>query len=165
MRLDKFIKNIYQELPVLNEYKQPWEITGNISKIIISIVRNLSSDDYNINGSIAIHKTAEIETGAVIKDNVIIGKNCFVGSGAYLRGGVYLAEGVVIGPGCEIKSSFIFKNSRVAHFNFIGDSLIGEDVNFEAGSVIANYFNESEKKIELLIDGKLIKTGIKNSVL
>lgn len=161
MKLDKFIKSYYQTLPILLDYQQPWEITRSANKIVGDIIINLGSEEYDINGGVAIHKTAKIEDGVVIKDNVVIGKNCFVGAGAYLRGGVYLSEEVVVGPGCEIKSSFIFKKSRIAHFNFVGDSIIGEDVNFEAGSITANYFNETEKEIEMLVDGKILKTGVK----
>lgn len=160
MKLDKYIGSCYQSLPVLRDYDNPWDITGRANKIISDIIINLNTD-FAINGTVAIHKTAIIENGVVIKDNVIIKKDCFVGAGAYLRGGVYLAEGVTIGPGCEIKSSFIFKKSRIAHFNFVGDSIIGEDVNFEAGSITANYFNEVDRNIELLIDGEIIDTGVK----
>ena len=161
MKLDKYIISCYQSLPVLSEFDNPWEITERANSIISDIIPKLNAADYTINGTVAIHKTATVENGVVIKDNVIIEKNCFVGAGAYLRGGVYLAEGVTVGPGCEIKSSFIFKKSRIAHFNFVGDSIIGEDVNFEAGSIAANYFNETEKDIELLIDNEVVKTGVK----
>jgi len=32
-----------------------------------------------------------------------------------------------VGPGCELKSSFIFSGSAIAHFNYIGDSIVGGD--------------------------------------
>ncbi|MDX9970326.1 MAG: LpxA family transferase [Candidatus Gracilibacteria bacterium] len=161
MKLDKYIKACYQVLPILADYQQPWEITENANKIISDIIPTLNPNDYTITGNVAIHKTAIIENGVVLKDNVLIGENCFVSAGAYFRGGVYLSEDVYIGPNCEVKSSFIFKKSRIAHLNYVGNSLIGEDVNFEAGSIAANHFNESKKDIELLIDGKIVKTGIK----
>lgn len=161
MKLDKYIKSCYQSLPILSDYQQPWEITESANKIIGNIIVNLKPDEYNINGNVAIHKTAMIESGVILKDNVIIEKNCFVGAGAYIRGGVYLADDVVVGHGSEIKSSFIFKKSRIAHLNYVGNSIIGEDVNFEAGSIAANYFNETVKDIEMLIDGKIIKAGVK----
>lgn len=161
MKLNKYIASCYVSLPVLHDYDNPWDIVGSAPKIVNDITINLNPGNYNIDGNIAIHKTAIVEKNVVIKDNVVIEKNCFVGAGAYLRGGVYLAEDVAIGPGCEIKSSFIFKKSSIAHFNFIGDSIIGEDVNFEAGSIAANYFNEAEKDIVLFIHNEVIKTGVK----
>lgn len=68
---------------------------------------------------------------------------------------------MIIGPACEIKSSLILKDSKAAHFNFIGDSVIGRRVNIEAGAIIANYRNELAcKEIRCFIDQKEIKTGI-----
>jgi UDP-N-acetylglucosamine diphosphorylase / glucose-1-phosphate thymidylyltransferase / UDP-N-acetylgalactosamine diphosphorylase / glucosamine-1-phosphate N-acetyltransferase / galactosamine-1-phosphate N-acetyltransferase len=92
-----------------------------------------------------------------MKGPIIIGPGCFIGAHAYLRGGVFLDEGVVIGPGCEVKSSFIFKRSALAHFNFAGDSIIGENVNMEAGSILANHYNERvDKSIRSVVDGKVL---------
>ena len=63
--------------------------------------------------------------------------------------------------GVEVKSSIIFDNSSVAHFNFIGDSIIGSNVNFEAGSITANHFNErKDKEIFVKINEEIINTKI-----
>ena len=83
-----------------------------------------------------------------------------MGANAYLRNGVYLGSHTVTGPSCEIKSSVIFNSSKVAHFNFIGDSIIGSHVNFEAGSVTANRYNERENKIiPVLYQSQIIETN------
>jgi NDP-sugar pyrophosphorylase family protein len=101
-----------------------------------------------------------VENGAVLKEPLIVSKNCFIASHAYLRGGVYLGKGVLIGPGSEIKSSIIGNNSAMAHFNYIGDSIIGSSVNFEAGALIANHYNErSDKTIWAQINGIRTNTG------
>jgi len=44
-----------------------------------------------------------------------------------------VAERCILGPGAELKSSFVFAGTKLAHFNFVGDSVLGEDVNLEAG--------------------------------
>src|SRR5665647_91534 len=138
----------------------PWEITGNLTGILIELMTQLDNN-YDINEGVAIHKTATIEKGAILKAPAIIGGHCFIGSNAYLRGGVYLDKSVIIGTGCEIKTSIIFCNSAVAHFNFIGDSIIGSHVNFEAGAVTANHYNERENKsISVVYNSAIIHTGI-----
>lgn len=145
---------------IFHNEKSPWEITAHLDEIIIALIQTLDSN-FAINNNIAIHKTATIENGTVIKSPAIIGNNCFVGVNACLRNGVYLADGVKIGTGCEIKSSIIFSNSAIAHFNFIGDSIIGSNVNFEAGSVTANHYNERmNKQITVLYNGELLPTGV-----
>lgn len=60
-----------------------------------------------------------------------------------------------------MKSSFVFSGVKLAHFNFVGDLILGRNVNLEAGSIIANYRNERENK-DILVNnrGKLINTGI-----
>ncbi len=143
--IDDFIKEF--SVVIQGQKKlQPWEITGNLPDILKDMISRHGTH-YKIENGVAIHKTANVEQGVVLKGPAIIGEHCLVGAHAYLRGGVYLGKSVTVGPGCEIKTSIIFDSSTIAHFNFIGDSLIGSHVNFEAGSVIANYHNDRKEKI------------------
>ena len=138
----------------------PWLIIQNLEPIIFEKIKFLS-DDFEVNNGIAIHKTAIVEKNAILKAPLIIEENCFVAANACLRNGVFLSKNVKIGMGVEIKSSIILNNSAVAHFNFIGDSIIGENVNFEAGSITANHFNEREnKEIFVKIDDNIINTKV-----
>jgi bifunctional N-acetylglucosamine-1-phosphate-uridyltransferase/glucosamine-1-phosphate-acetyltransferase GlmU-like protein len=87
-------------------------------------------------------------------------ENCFVGAHSYFREGVYLGESVKVGASCEIKSSFIGARSSIAHFNYIGNSIIGQDVNFEAGSIAANHYNERiSKRIRVKYRSEIIDTA------
>jgi bifunctional N-acetylglucosamine-1-phosphate-uridyltransferase/glucosamine-1-phosphate-acetyltransferase GlmU-like protein len=61
----------------------------------------------------------------------------------------------------ELKSTFMFRGSKVAHLNFVGDSIVGSDVNIEAGAIVANYRNEMDnKRILILWKGTIIDTGV-----
>jgi UDP-N-acetylglucosamine diphosphorylase / glucose-1-phosphate thymidylyltransferase / UDP-N-acetylgalactosamine diphosphorylase / glucosamine-1-phosphate N-acetyltransferase / galactosamine-1-phosphate N-acetyltransferase len=116
---------------------------------------------YEIHGDVAIHRTATVEDGAVIKGPVVIGPGAFVAAGAYVRDGCWLEEAVILGPGAELKSSFVFRGAKLAHFNFVGDSVLGEGVNLEAGAIVANHRNEREdKQIRLRLAGRLVETGV-----
>ncbi len=138
----------------------PWHITEKLTDIIAGFIQQLDAG-FEINGDIAIHQSAVIEQNVVIKGPAIVGRNVFIGANAYLRGPVYLDENVKIGAGCEIKQSVIFSDTAVAHFNYIGNSVIGSRVNFEAGSVAANHYNERhDKHIIALHDGKKIPTNV-----
>ena len=157
--IEDFIKDFSLIFPGQNQLL-PWEITNNLKNIIVNLIRNLNAD-FDINDGVAIHKTAIIETGAVIKKPAIIGKNCVVSANAYFREGVYLNHSVKIGPGCEIKNSLIFSETAIAHFNYIGNSIIGNNVNFEAGSIAANHFNErNSKKISVIYNSEIIETNV-----
>lgn len=138
----------------------PWELCSQAQQIIANVITQLT-DEYKIHNGVAIHKSAIIEKGATLKAPCLVEKECFIASSAYLRGGVWLGANVIIGPSTEIKSSFIFPNSKIAHFNFVGDSVIGSDVNVEAGAIIANYRNENDdKRIYCNINGKIIDTQV-----
>jgi NDP-sugar pyrophosphorylase family protein len=136
--------------------ESPWHLPSVAERVIVQKAKLLSSE-YRQSGSAYIHHSATIEPHVTMKGTIIIGPGCFIGAHAYLRGGVFLDEGVVIGPGCEVKSSFLFRKSALAHFNFAGDSIIGESVNMEAGSILANHYNErADKTIRALIDGNVV---------
>lgn len=138
---------------------EPWLLINELSTIIEGLLTKLDSD-YDIHNGVAIHKTAIIEQGAVLKGPLIISQDCHIAANAYLRGPVYLGRSVKAGPGSEIKQSLIFANSKLAHFNYIGNSIIGADVNFEAGSICANHYNERQNKsVFIFYDKKLIPTN------
>jgi NDP-sugar pyrophosphorylase family protein len=138
---------------------KPWEIPSALPELLRLMIPNLGQE-FAIHDDIAVHESAFIEKGALIKGPAILCAGCFVGATAYLRGGIYLGEYTSIGPGCELKSSVICNKSAVAHFNFIGDSIIGNRVNFEAGSVVANHFNErAHKTVYISMHGKIVDTG------
>ncbi|MBL7697545.1 MAG: hypothetical protein JNK79_05285 [Chitinophagaceae bacterium] len=160
--------------------KMPWEITENLTNIIEQLLSGSAdpshgtsprfgmtegafgmTEGYTIEKGVAIHESAVIEQNVVLKPPLLIGPNVTIGANAYLRGPVLLDAKVHIGAGCEIKQSVIFMGTAVAHFNYIGNSIIGGDVNFEAGSVAANHYNERDDKIiSVKVGGKITNTGI-----
>lgn len=138
----------------------PWTITTNMSHHILTQLKTLDAG-YRIYQDVAIHVSATVEEHVTLKGPIIISAGSFVGAHAYLRGGVFLSEKVSIGPGCEVKSSMILKHSSLAHFNFVGDSLVGSHVNMEAGSIVANHFNErKDKTITAYYRGNIIRTDV-----
>ncbi|KAA5540590.1 DapH/DapD/GlmU-related protein [Adhaeribacter rhizoryzae] len=156
--IDNFIEDFSSLLPNHGNLL-PWEITNNLKNILSGIITNLGAE-FTINDNVAVHQTAVIEQGVVLKGPAIIGPHCFVGAHAYFREGVFLTDSVRIGPGCEIKNSIICANTAIAHFNYIGNSIIGRQVNFEAGSIAANHYNERAiKNISVVYDSRIINTG------
>ncbi len=138
----------------------PWEITSRAEALVRELLANLPAGEYQIEGGIALHRSARIEAGAVLKGPLVVGAGCLVAAGAYLRGGNWLAEDCVVGPGSELKSSFLFAGAKLAHFNFVGDSLLGAGVNLEAGSIVCNYRNERpNSEVLVRLEGGLHPTG------
>lgn len=163
INIENYIKEFYKIISI-DKTKQPWEIVSELENILADQILQLNTD-YKIENKIAIHKTAIIEQGVVLKGTIIISENCFIGANAYFRGPVFLGKSVKVGPSTEIKQSVILNNSAVAHFNYIGNSIVGQNTNFEAGSICANHYNERQNKTiyinynEQLIDTKTEKFG------
>lgn len=146
--------------PFANVGLTPWLIIQETEALIRQVLAQHDSD-YRFEGEFAVHRSSTIEDGAVLKGPGIIGPRCFIAAGCYLRGGVYLGHDCIVGPGSELKTSFMFPESKIAHLNFVGDSIIGSSVNIEAGAVIANYRNElADKTIRIACEGEVIDTGV-----
>jgi UDP-N-acetylglucosamine diphosphorylase / glucose-1-phosphate thymidylyltransferase / UDP-N-acetylgalactosamine diphosphorylase / glucosamine-1-phosphate N-acetyltransferase / galactosamine-1-phosphate N-acetyltransferase len=138
----------------------PWRLTAQAPEIVSALLATLGPDFISDEG-VAVHRSATVEEHAIVKGPTIIGPFCFVANSASLRGGVFLGEGCTIGPATEIKASFMFPGSKLAHLNFVGDSILGAGVNCEAGSIIANYRNElADKRIRIMLDGAVIETDV-----
>jgi NDP-sugar pyrophosphorylase family protein len=81
---------------------------------------------------------SEIGPGALIEGSVYLGRNVKVRHGAYIRGPVFIDDESVIGHASEIKHSIFFKQTSAAHFNYVGNSVLGCDVQLGAGATCAN---------------------------
>lgn len=138
----------------------PWTVVGHLGDTIYSLIEALG-DDYEIRDGVAIHRSAVIGHNVTIKAPAIISADCFVGSNSYLRGGVFMAPGAKVGISCEVKTSVLAERCAIAHFNFVGDSIIGCDVNIEAGAILCNHYNEREDDtVYVISDGQRISTGL-----
>ena len=73
---------------------------------------------------------------------------CYVGAGAelrhaaYLRGDSWICAGAVVGHATEVKHSVLLPGAKAPHFNYVGDSLLGGDVNLGAGVKLSNLRND-----------------------
>lgn len=144
------------DIAVLN----PWLVTSTLEVLIAATLPRLPGG-YRVTNGQAVHETAIVEEGATLKGAMIIGPHCFVAKTAYLRGGVFMDENCIVGPAAELKTTLMMKGSKLAHLNFVGDSILGAGVNVEAGAMIANYRNErADKRIRFKFDGGAIDTGI-----
>jgi NDP-sugar pyrophosphorylase family protein len=109
---------------------------------------------------ISIGPETVIEPGAYIQGPAIIGPKNTIRHGAYIRGGVVTGEGCVIGHATEVKHSILLNRAHAAHFNYVGDSILGNDVNLGAGVKLAN-FRLDHRDVNVVFQGKKFTTGLK----
>ena len=88
-----------------------------------------------------------------------IGDNCLVGPFARLRPGTELMDSAKAGNFVEIKKSRIGQKSKVSHLSYVGDAVVGNEVNVGAGTITCNY-DGSNKNKTIIEDNVFIGSGV-----
>ena len=107
---------------------------------------------------IRLGEGSRILPGVFIEGNAVIGKNCKIGPNCYIRGNTVIGDNCHIGQAVEIKNSVIGFKTAVGHLSYVGDSVLGDRVNFGAGTIIGNLRHDG-KNHRSLVDGVLVDTG------
>ena len=109
-------------------------------------------------GPVHVAKTAKIRSGAYIEGPVFIDEEADVGPNCFIRAGTSIGKKTRIGNAVEIKNSLIMDKTHIAHLSYVGDSIIGENCNFGAGTITAN-LRIDEGNIKMTIKNKKTNTG------
>ena len=75
--------------------------------------------------------------------------NVTVGPFSRIRPGSFLSKGSRVGNFVEIKKSKVGKNSKINHLSYIGDTIIGKNVNIGAGTITCNYDGKRKNKTKI----------------
>lgn len=139
----------------------PWEVLPKISKFIVELGNQLSSEEYEKRGeNVWVAKSAKIAPTAYINGPAIIGKESEIRHCAFIRGNAIVGEGAVVGNSTELKNVVLFNKVQVPHYNYVGDSILGYRAHMGAGSITSNV--KSDKTLVVVKDGEdQIPTGLK----
>jgi bifunctional UDP-N-acetylglucosamine pyrophosphorylase / glucosamine-1-phosphate N-acetyltransferase len=99
-----------------------------------------------------------LEDGVVILPSCVItgstiASGSSVGPFAHLRPESVLRKDVKVGNFVEVKKSLLGEGSKAAHLSYIGDVVMGKDVNVGAGFIACNY--DGERKNETIIEDEV----------
>lgn len=115
----------------------------------------------HIEGQVYVAHGAKVEPTAYIQGPTYIGPGAEVRHGAYVRGNVYVGPKAVVGHASEVKGSVLFDGAKAAHFAYVGDAILGRDVNLGAGTKLANLkIRRSEVFIKAPKSGENIGSGL-----
>lgn len=92
----------------------------------------------SITGTVILGEGSVIKSGTCIEGPCIIGKDCTIGPHAFIRRSTSIGDNCHIGHCSEVKNSIVMNGTKIPHFNYIGDSVIGSGCNFGAGTKVAN---------------------------
>lgn len=144
---------------LFNQSEYPWEmlpkINGYIKELLLCGIDGFTilKEGVLVGNGVKIHPSAVIEAPAIIGNGTEIRPN------AYLRGNVITGENCVIGNSTEIKNSVLLNGVQVPHYNYVGDSVLGNYAHLGAGAVCSNL--KSDKKEVVIHGDDNVKTGIR----
>ena len=142
----------------------PWKLLGDpldelLAGLPSSDIRGqLSPDVHLVGDQIVICPGARIHPGVVLEGPVFIGQDVEIRPGAYIRGGVWIGDKCVVGANTEIKRAILLRHAKAPHLNYVGDSILGMDVNLGAGTILSN-FRHDGGYIKIPADGHRLETG------
>jgi NDP-sugar pyrophosphorylase family protein len=152
----------------------PWTWLPNIEKALLGYqnfkprntflknVKKLFSrvSAIQIGEGVTLGKDVKLPAVCTIGDRVYIGDGTEIRSGALIRGNVIIGKNCVIGSGCEIKNSLLMDHVQVAHFNYVGDSILGSHVHLAAGAILSN-LRFDQREIAIKVGDEKIPTGLR----
>jgi bifunctional N-acetylglucosamine-1-phosphate-uridyltransferase/glucosamine-1-phosphate-acetyltransferase GlmU-like protein len=109
---------------------------------------------------ICVGEGAVVEPGALIKGPAIIGNNTEIRQGAYVRGNCLFGNRCVVGHSTEVKTSILLDGAKAGHFAYIGDSILGNNVNLGAGTKLAN-LKIVDVEMKIRVESRTYPTGLK----
>lgn len=120
----------------------------------VSIGKNSKVGANTILHNVIIGDNVEIRANCVI-EGAVVADDCVIGPFARIRPESQISEGARVGNFVEVKKSKIGKNSKASHLTYLGDTVIGENVNIGAGTITCNY--DGANKFQTIIeDGAFI---------
>ncbi|RLI05807.1 glucose-1-phosphate thymidylyltransferase [Candidatus Bathyarchaeota archaeon] len=141
---------------------KPWDLLEANQRFLQdlkkSTVRGKVERNVTIKGPVKIGVNVTVKSGTFIEGPVIVDEGSILGPNCYLRPYTSLGKDVKIGSGCEIKNSIVMNGTKIPHLSYVGDSIIGENCNFGAGTLVGNV-RLDRKNIKTTIKGEVIDTG------
>jgi bifunctional UDP-N-acetylglucosamine pyrophosphorylase / glucosamine-1-phosphate N-acetyltransferase len=102
------------------------------------IGKNCNIEAFSIINNSIIGDNVTVRSNSVITDSTIE-NNCNIGPFAHIEGDATIQEMAVIGNFVQVKKSKIGTKTKAKHLSFIGNSVIGNNVNIGAGTITCNY--------------------------
>ncbi len=159
----KFLGNRKELAEVLEEMKKngqkigPFKITNHVKIIYPWNILDANQLVLEEVGSM-ISKNAEIRPGVVMENPIAIGDGAVLGPNCFIRKYSVIGKNCRVGNAVETKNSIIMDDSNIAHLSYVGDTIIGRNVNVGGGTIFAN-LRFDEKTVGMNLDGKVVDSG------
>lgn len=139
---------------------RPWDLLAAAERALAAMPeerKGTVEPGATLKGKVIVAEGAVVKAGSYVEGPVYIGPRCVVGPNCYLRPNTVLLEGAKVGNACEVKASLLMAGAHVAHLSYVGDSVLGERVNFGAATVVANLRHDN-KPVKVTQEGERVDT-------
>ena len=120
---------------------RPWDML-DANELLLGEVKaecnGLVEPNATLIGEVVVGEGTLIRNGAYIIGPVVIGNDCDIGPNCFIRPSTSIGNGVRIGNAVEVKNSIVMDNTHIGHLSYVGDSIVGQECNFGAGTKVAN---------------------------
>ncbi|MDY6776786.1 MAG: sugar phosphate nucleotidyltransferase [Candidatus Nanohaloarchaea archaeon] len=122
--------------------KYAWDVFDFAREVLDGQERRIAdsadvADSAVVEGNVVIEDDVKVYENAVIRGPVYVGRGSTIGNNAVVREYTSLGEDSTVGANMEIRGT-VAQQGLSTHSGFIGDSVIGRNVSFGAGVVVAN---------------------------
>ncbi len=148
-----YLKNLFDG----SEY--PWEMLPKIKEHIKSLMAEGLPGFTEIKEGVFVGENVKIDPTATIIAPAIIGEGTEIRPGAYLRGNVITGRNCVLGNSTELKNCILLDKAQVPHYNYVGDSVLGNLAHMGAGSICSNL--KTDGKAVVIHGDEEYETGLR----
>lgn len=145
--------------PYFEEATYAWEILPRIKEIVAKLVESPGKKYSLLKEGVLIGRNVKIAETATINAPAVIGDDVEIRPGAYIRGNVYIGNECVIGNSTELKNCILLRHAQAPHYNYVGDSILGNYSHMGAGSICSNL--RSDGKNVVVHADKDYETGLR----
>ena len=146
-------------IDLFQESEYPWQMLSKIKDLCSKLIKNGIDGFTELMPGVLVGKDVTIAETATIIPPAIIGHNTEIRPGAYLRGNVITGSDCVIGNSSEFKNCILLDKVQVPHYNYVGDSVLGNRAHMGAGSICSNL--KSDGKNVVIHADEDIETGLR----
>lgn len=146
-------------IPLFDECEYPWQMLPKIKDLAKKIIAD-GLDGYTlIAEGVLVGENVKIYPTATIEGPTVIGSGTEVRPGAFIRGGVITGENCVIGNSSELKNCILLNKVQIPHYNYVGDSILGNKAHTGAGTICSNLKSDGKN---IVVHGDIeYETGLR----
>lgn len=132
---------------LFEQCEYPWEMLGGLKDYIYKLIENGIDGFCEIAEGVLVGENVKIYPTAVIEPPAVIGSGCEIRPGAFIRGSVITGANCVIGNSSELKNCVLLDKVQVPHYNYVGDSVLGNHAHMGAGSICSNLKSDGKNVV------------------